>query len=854
MGFMKKKRESRGKNVDASEGDAIVEVDDSLEGQELDANAGNQVEEIAVTESAECVKGDSLQKASKSPKKTFGGLGKKKEKQPRKKKVKTKAAKQSKEKKRTKNSEPKEKRIREKKLFKKQEKKEASEKKANLLGKLKKPGKIKFKLCAPKKLWEKRKERSKEKLEKSEFKRVEKVSFIHQMQFKLYSLIVIPILFLIILGIVSYQKASTGIQKSYVESASSAVELTTSYYDFVFDTLKANYNIVLTESKLRTYVNGAYAKMDTTDGMSYYNEKYKEFNYDVTDNKFLRDVYVVTDNDKTIATSNTTVKDLYSQFLATEQGTMAAENNNEYFFFGDMPEVDEALKADSEKYAIRVIHKIPKGEGLLILDLDRDELENLLTQLEIGEGSIVSLVTQDGTEIYDGKLEVKEGEKYFYGEDYYMEFVADEEQTTAQKFVKHDGKSYLLLMAKVGKTNAVVCSLIPESTINEQASEIKNVTMVLVIVSIVLSLALGMVIAQGMSNTISSILKQIKKVSQGDLTVQIRVRRKDEFAVLATGISDMIAHTKHLIQKVEGVSTELTGISQEVIQTSEAFLASSKGIEGSVGEIEIGTNDQAQHSVECLNEMDNLSNRIQVVHQNAQKISEIAGDTDNSIQTGMGTMKILNEKSHSTAKITNVVIASIQELERQTKSIGQIVGAINDIASETNLLSLNASIEAARAGEAGRGFSVVASEIRKLADQSMESANQIQKIIEQIVTTTKNAVTIAQQADTIVQEQQTAVNDTTDAFRDMGRQVALLMKELEDILVGVKEMDKTRSITLDAIREISAVSEETAASATNVTEMVANQLEEVEDLSQNSERLSASAEELGQAIGQFTIR
>ena len=309
-----------------------------------------------------------------------------------------------------------------------------------------------------------------------------------------------------------------------------------------------------------------------------------------------------------------------------------------------------------------------------------------------------------------------------------------------------------------------------------------------------------------------------------------------------------------MIQKVEGVSTELTGISQEVIRSSESFLASSKGIESSVGEIEIGTNDQAQHSVECLNEMDNLSNRIQVVHQNAQKISEIAGDTDSSIQTGMGTMKILNEKSHSTAEITNVVIDSIQQLEKQTKSIGQIVSAINDISSETNLLSLNASIEAARAGEAGRGFSVVASEIRKLADQSMESANQIQKIIEQIVLTTKNAVQIAQQADTIVQEQQTAVDDTTDAFKDMEKQVALLMKELEDILAGVKEMDKTRSITLDAIRGISAVSEETAASATNVTDVVGKQLEEVEDLSQNSERLSASAEKLEQAIGQFTIR
>lgn len=854
MGFMKRKKESKGKAADVSVSVADEKQSDaSIVVQELETATKAHMDKEAAALSQENLGESPLEKSKKSTKKKFGGFGKKTEKQPKEKKERSKLAKKPK-KSITKDSEGKVagKKVREKKLFQKLSKKKTPDE--NNKGQSKETGKKKFKLGSPKQLLKKLNERSRAKQEKGEFKRVEKVSFIHQIQFKLYSLIVIPILFLIILGVVSYQKASTGIRNSYVESASSAVELTTSYYDFVFDTLKSDYNEILTESKLRTYVNGGYARMDTTDGLSYYNEKYKEFNYDVTDNKFLRDVYVVTDNEKSIATTNATAKDLYSQLLATEQGAIAAENNNEYFYFGTMPEVDEALKADGEEYAIRILRKIPKGEGFLILDLDREEMEKLLSQLEIGEGSIVSFVTRDGSEIYNGELEANDGEMYFYGQDYYTEFMADEEKTLDQKFVTYKGTSYMLLMAKVGKTNAAICGLIPEATINEQASEIRNVTLVLVIVSIVLSLALGMIIAQGMSNTISSILRQIKKVSHGDLTVQIRVRRKDEFAILATGISDMIAHTKHLIQKVEGVSTELTSISEEVIQSSESFLQSSKGIENSVGEIEIGTHDQAKHSVECLNEMDNLSNRIQVVHQNAQKISEIAGDTDSSIQTGMGTMKILNEKSHSTAEITNVVIESIQELEKQTKSIGQIVSAINDIASETNLLSLNASIEAARAGEAGRGFSVVASEIRKLADQSMESANQIQKIIEQIVLTTKNAVTIAQQADAIVQEQQTAVDDTTDAFKEMEKQVALLMKELEDILAGVKEMDRTRSITLDAIREISAVSEETAASATNVTDVVGNQLEEVEDLSQNSERLSASAEELEQAIGQFTIR
>ena len=252
--------------------------------------------------------------------------------------------------------------------------------------------------------------------------------------------------------------------------------------------------------------------------------------------------------------------------------------------------------------------------------------------------------------------------------------------------------------------------------------------------------------------------------------------------------------------------------------------------------------------------MDTLSNRIQVVNTNTHKISDIASDTETSIRTGMESMTVLSEKSHSTAEITNVVIESIEKLEKQSKSIGQIVGVINEIASETNLLSLNASIEAARAGEAGRGFSVVATEIRKLADQSMASAEEIQKIIEEIVKTTKNAANTAKEADNIVHEQQEAVDHTTDAFRSMESQVNVLMSELESILAGVQEMEKTRSATLSAIEEISAVSEQTAASVTDVNSMIGKQLQGVEELSQNSERLSTSAEELGKAVNQFTIR
>lgn len=701
--------------------------------------------------------------------------------------------------------------------------------------------------------------------QQGEFKRVEKVSWYRGIQVKLWSIVCIPILFLIVLGIVSTSKASTGIMESYTSSLFKAIGLTADYYDFIFSTVRSDYNSLLKEAGLKGYVNGVMQKMGDEDSDKFYNDMYKQFQSDVSENKFLNNVYVLTDDDKSITTSGAEKDKILTDLCNTKQGAEAMENDeNTFYYYGTVPELDEALNTNTEEYAVRMMRKVTgsgseedglKG-GIIVLDLTREQIENVIGKLDVGDGSIAALITRDGQEIYGADSNIEDGKLNFVGQDFYTQALEElnDEETILQKNIKVEGKDYFFVMSKIGETKCSICYMVPQSVINEQASNIKMITIFLVIISIIVAGFIGIIVAQGISKTISSFLKQINKVSKGDLTVKVYTKRKDEFAVLATGISDMISHTKHLIQKVEVVSTELTDISKQVIESSEMFLKSSKGIENSVSEIEIGTNSQAKHSVNCLEEMDHLSKRIQNVNENTQKISDIATGTNQSIHSGMEIMEILNDKSQSTAEITNVVIEGIENLEKQSRSIGQIIGAINDIASETNLLSLNASIEAARAGAAGRGFSVVAAEIRKLADQSMDSAKQIQDIVNEITNNTQYVVETAKQADDIVQEQQKAVSDTTEAFEVMQQQVRVLMKELESILAGVQEMEETRHVTLTAIEEISAVSEETAASAEAVSNVVTKQLDVVEELSGNSEHLSTSADELSKAINQFTIR
>jgi methyl-accepting chemotaxis protein len=213
----------------------------------------------------------------------------------------------------------------------------------------------------------------------------------------------------------------------------------------------------------------------------------------------------------------------------------------------------------------------------------------------------------------------------------------------------------------------------------------------------------------------------------------------------------------------------------------------------------------------------------------------------------------LNEKSKATANITHNVISKIQEFEIQSKNIAGFVSTINEIASQTNLLSLNASIEAARAGDAGRGFAVVADEIRKLADQSVQAANQIQNIVKEIASKTKDTIDTAKEAESIVESQTVSLNKTIQVFDFINDHVNDLASNLNNISNGIKSIETAKADTMDAIQDISAVSEETAAASEEVSATAINQIDSVERMRNAAIELANNAKNLEEAIKIFKI-
>lgn len=677
------------------------------------------------------------------------------------------------------------------------------------------------------------------------------IPFYQRIKTKLIASFMLIILCIIILGVSSYSKSSNGITSTYEESAGQTMKMMVEYLDLAFDNIQSNYQPYLAASDLDYYVKGL-LKTDNMRQTTTYNSYKSELGKLVTADPLVSNFYLISDIVDSITTSQTTTKELYSLYTATEAGAEAKSNMYAYYWFGSQPDLDEALNTSSKNYAVRLVRHYPGASAYMIVDVKRDVVINTLSSLDAGEGSIVALITRDGKEVLSDDTFSPDGSPVFTSHDFYTAALASEEESGSSD-VTVDGIDYLFLYHKLTDQNAIICSLIPKSHILAQVKDIGNTTIILVIISSLLAIFIGTYFANGMGSTISNITSQLRKVAKGDLTVEVKTKRKDEFKLLTEGITEMIANMKLLIQNVSDMSKELTEAAGFVSDSSSTFMQTSQDIQFAISDIESGVNQLDVDSADCLSQMDSLSGKISTVSASTTEISKLTTKTNASILNGMNSMEGLNESALATSQITTKVITAIEQLEERSRSIGHIVDAINEIAEETNLLSLNASIEAARAGEAGRGFSVVAEQIRKLADQSLNSAKEINKIIDQMIDQTHDVVETAKQAETIVDTQKEAVNTTTASFNEMSDQITNLVSSLTTITSDVDSMGVSRDTTLSAIESISAISEETSAASSNVNDTAVRQLDSVTKLDSAASNLAKRAEELTELLKQFTL-
>lgn len=671
-------------------------------------------------------------------------------------------------------------------------------------------------------------------------------------KYKLIGAFLIPVLLIVILGVVSYNVSSSAIKKSFLDSAESTIVKTADYYELMFSNVIATSNDIVNNVELQRYYAGSYSNDSISEGTTFTSLKSTISSSIMSDNT-LNAAYIIGSYGNGIFTSASRLleKDEYENVKKSAEGTVIDQNKSGWFtkreYLDSMGVAQYGLS-----YGRQVVGTSMKSVGYMFLDISYNKILAPLKDIDLGVDSVISLIAPDGGELITSNyMDIEEGTTYFSDRDFYTS-VKDTDEKSGNIYVNYNGKKQLLIHCTLD-SDFMVVAMIPESEIIAQADSIKIASYTIVIIAIVIALLVGGLFALNISKVITTMMGHLSRAASGDLTVLMEISRKDEFSTLAKSTQGMIDNFKGLIEETKEVSETVDQSSMTVTEGSKQVLVEAKEIQAAIEEIERGVVQQAEDSEHCLRQMDDLSSKINIVSENSSKIEQIAEETSKKVSDGIEAIEELKKDASRTVDITHQVINEIEGLKESSKSIGSIINAINEIASQTNLLSLNASIEAARAGDAGRGFAVVASEIRKLADQSVNFANEIQKIVEGINSKTNDTVAIAMKAEDVVEVQGQTLDSTAQVFNDIHNQFNGLLGNLEAITIQITQIADAKTKTVDAISSISAISEETAASSEEVAETAKRQVVSMERLSEAAEDLEKNSDNLRNAIDIFKV-
>lgn len=667
-------------------------------------------------------------------------------------------------------------------------------------------------------------------------------------QVKLIGAFMIPVILFVIIGFMIYSKCSTTLNSTYEASANTSVGTLEEYLGLGFENIELMATRLSINSAITSYYTGSEVKSE-----SMLMDAKLALSNESTADKFIDHIIVCAKSGTACSEKGAIRGDVYNAFVESEEGkNVESEIGMGSMWISSHPAIDEVTGYDSDEYALSLVTVLKnnsnKSVGYIIIDVKTSFIQDILDNAQISDNSIKGFVLEDGSQVLSGDSDIK-----FADTDFYQEALAGED-LQGSKEVSYEGADYLFTYSRIEGTNMLVCAMVPQKEIMAGAQAILRYTLIAVAICAVIAIVVGSVLASGISKAIRKVNRVLKKTSDGDLTGQISMKRKDEFNVLSSSITNMIGSMKDLILKMTNVSGHVSDSAVQVGTNSEVLLEVTKDITEAVDYINSGISQQAQDTESCLEQMNGLAERINVVHENTDEISEIAQEAQEAIENGMVIVANLGEKVQGTTEVTETIIREIRELSKESIAINSIIGTINEIAEQTNLLSLNASIEAARAGEAGRGFAVVSEEIRKLAEQSGNAGNQIGEIINHIQERLAATIETAGLAGESVAFQTEALNNTVDVFKNISQQVSKLAEDVEKITQSVGGIEQAKEDTMNAIESISTTSNQTESASEELARSTEKQLQAVEVLNDAVKQLQMDAEDLDTSVSIFKVQ
>lgn len=491
---------------------------------------------------------------------------------------------------------------------------------------------------------------------------------------------------------------------------------------------------------------------------------------------------------------------------------------------------------------------LPETLGLMLADVGLEDVES----------SYIYVVSSDGTMLYHPTPE-KIGQPV---ENAAVKKVVSE--ISAGKQVKNEviqyefkgAQKYAGVYVNDKQQYILVCTA-DEDELLSAVNDIKHSSVVRLIIVFIVSVLLSGVLTTLIIMPLNNISEFTLKAATMDLSVnaeQSRLNeRHDEAGRMSRALSRLLEEMSRVVGEIKSKSINVTNAADYLNNDAMETATTIEQVENAVNEIAQGASSQAEETQKATENVIVMGNMVSETHDEVKRLLKYAENMKDSTDYAKNILTQLEEVNRRAEEYIDVIANQTNTTNESALRISEATKLITSIAEETNLLSLNASIEAARAGEQGRGFAVVAAEIQKLAEQSDESARQIEDIIQVLLSDSEKAVETMYDVKEIIRAQSEQVEQTDTAFDQINDGVRQSIEGINRISEKTEQLDEARVNVVDVVQNLTAIAEENAAGAEETSASVAEVTSIVEDISSKSQALKEIAKELDESMDIFIV-
>lgn len=656
-------------------------------------------------------------------------------------------------------------------------------------------------------------------------------------------------IFVISLGLLSYSKAKNTIEENASRANQETIDQTKEKMDIILERFVDTSTQIFFDPEMQSLLQNMSNKDLTAYDMFINSSSInKQLSNVAFTNKSMEAIYLVpTDDSKsTMGTGSS----------SASMGDIRSEAwYNEIVQSGGYRWLPTEIKEDGSAPTFRIARSMKNLQGtnqsyVLVIELKLEVLEEQLKSLNLGEGAVIQLIAPDKKVVASTIADRtgKETELAFYGE------LTEQTGSTNAEYAV-DGKStdMLVVYSTMETSDWKLIGMVPTSMLVKDAKGILTLTLWMALVDAAIAVLIGVWMVRMIARPLGKLKDLMQEGAKGNLKVRTPFTSKDEIGQLSAAFNLMMEQITKLVEQTNRSAQEVLDTASELSNASKKTAISASEIAVATEEIAGGASSLATEAERGNELTDNISRQMQSVVAANEEMGQSARHVEQSSETGTQHLNQLMTKTQKTEEMIGALVNKVDSLKESTSSVLKVLDVLQNITKQTNILSLNATIEAARAGAAGRGFMVVAGEVRQLAEQSRQSIDMVGEITDKIMHEMNETVAALSNVNPLFREQMDAVKDTNVIFASVQEQMGAFVEKLGMVTDSIGDLSKSQGTLSEAMSNVSAVAEESSATSEEVASLSSEQQNISNQLVNLSDKLENVSTELKNTLSRFTV-